>query len=104
MKNAYVPMKTAPTFSALSQLSETELIELGCGLWETVKGRQLWLFPDYWYNSIPVGFNVTTVDYAAAPFDKNTHPNEPINGYLMFGFIKNVEQPDVRAIIFKECA
>lgn len=78
-------------------LNETELYELGLHPWGYEKedtgrdtGRQLWLFPLSYYEHIPAGFPIVSIDWTHEAFMPGVTDNDTRFGYLAFGVLGRV--------------
>lgn len=68
-------------FSALHEMTEDELEEQGLRKWS----EGLYLFPYQWYDDIPNGFEVTTINGEQKPFDPKQDLDERRFGVLPYG-------------------
>lgn len=75
-------VKPAPVpFERVREMTKAELLVLGCTWWD---GR-LMLFPVEWYDVIPVGFVVETINGAKKAFKPGKTDNDTRFGALAFG-------------------
>lgn len=70
---------------ALSSLSRDDLTRMGCRLWSTE--TRLMLFPGEWFDSIPEGLMVETVNGGSFGFTREEHNRDIRFGMLAFGVI-----------------
>ena len=68
---------------ALSSMSRDDLTRMGCRLWS--EETQLMLFPGEWYNDIPEGLMVETVNGGSLGFDRDKLGYDVRHGMLAFG-------------------
>ena len=77
---------TEAQYKALPFLSQGSLKSLGCQMWDEEDGEILWLYPKEWYELIPEGFMVTTINGEEKPFVKGETDDDIRFGALAFGF------------------
>ena len=69
--------------------SHDQLIKAGCRVWDdTKRGTILYLFPGEWYNSIPQGFPLVTVNGDKIKFDHGKTDDDIRYGVLAYGFLR----------------
>jgi hypothetical protein len=68
-------------FEALRTLSPDRLTDLGLQSWDGT----LYLFPAEWYEHIPTGFEVTTINGETEQFDPDTSSADRRFGALAYG-------------------
>lgn len=73
-------------FEALRECDDDELAELGLRRWS----EDLWLFPHEWYDHIPKGFEIETINDKLEAFDPGQTDNDKRFGVLAYG-IRNGE-------------
>lgn len=72
-------------FETLRKLPEDALRELGLQPWSKDSG--LWLFPAPWYDHIPEGFEVTTINDRSVSFDPGETSDDRRYGALAYGVV-----------------
>lgn len=76
---------TSDLWEKLPYLSTDELIRIGLGNWGQFN---LWLFPMEWYNYIPEGMEVTTINEDVVRFEKGQTDDDTRFGFLAYGIIR----------------
>lgn len=71
----------------IPKMNIAQLKKLGFQYWDQEKrdGKYLMLIPQSLYNSIPQGFEVTTIGYKKEKFDNKTSDNDQRYGSLAYG-------------------
>lgn len=75
------PPVTAADWESLRHLPRAALVEIGCGNWD---GR-LMLFPAAWYDSIPPGYIVESINGEVREFRPATFGDDRRSGFLSYG-------------------
>lgn len=70
-------------FSLLHAMPEKTLRAIGMQPWD---GR-LWLFPYEWFNAIPKGFPVQSINGKHSKWDAETHSDDKRCGALAYGIV-----------------
>lgn len=80
----------------LPQLEEGVLEGLGLQPWD--EERKLWLFPVEWYEHIPEGMEITTINGEQRPFDRDEDIKEGRFGALPYGISKGNYESEHRQL------
>jgi hypothetical protein len=75
------------SFDKLASLAPETLKAMGLQRWDEAdaSGNCLWLFPAEWYEHIPRGFMVESIDGANEPFEPGVTDNDRRFGALSYG-------------------
>lgn len=76
----------------LPYLNDDTLLGLGLQPWD--EERQIWLFPVEWYEYIPEGFDIITINEREKQFDPDEDSKEGRFGALPFGVSRPDYEPD----------
>lgn len=76
----------------LPVLKDDVLEGLGLQPWD--EDRQVWLFPVEWYEDIPEGFEIITINDEVKEFDRDEDTKEARFGALPFGIHRPDYEPD----------
>lgn len=76
-------------FTALPMMSEATLKAMGCQKWE--ESGILWLFPAEWYDYIPEGLIVHSINGKSYPFERGKTSSDRRFGALAYGFKREVD-------------
>jgi len=79
-------------FEVLPRLEEDVLEGLGLQPWD--EERQIWLFPVEWYEAIPEGMEIITINEEVKEFDRGEDSKEARFGALPFGVARPEFEPD----------
>lgn len=81
-------------FSKLPNLSEDTLKAIGCQKWDVPDDDRnvLWLFPAEWYDHIPDGTIVYTINGETEVFKHGETDNDRRFGALAYGFMRKADQ------------
>ena len=90
---SYVP-DTPEEYENLHKLSRANLIKIGCCIWETTKSQTHWLYPGEWFESIPEGTEILSINGRREAFHKETESDDIRFGCLAYGFLQKEEQDD----------
>ena len=74
-------------FSKLKNMSKKELQDLGCGVWDDEGEETLMLFPEEWYDQLPKGLEITTINDEMGKFQPGKSDNDQRFGYLPYGVL-----------------
>lgn len=72
-------------FEKLRDADVDELQELGLRKWSDTDDGELWLFPGEWFDHIPAGFDVETINGETETFDPDEHSRDIRFGVLAYG-------------------
>jgi hypothetical protein len=72
-------------FNELAWLTDEERLELGMMRWS--EETQLWLFPATWYDQIPEGFEVITINKQIRKFKHGKADRDQRFGMLAYGIV-----------------
>lgn len=79
-------------FEVLPYLDDEELTGLGLQPWDD--DRNIWLFPVEWYEHIPEGLEIVTINREVKKFDRDEDKIEGRYGALPFGIARpDYEEP-----------
>jgi len=78
------PPSTLDEWATLRLKTVVELKALGLGLWDE---SRLMLFPFEWYDAIPTGFEVVTINGRSVTFEPGVTSNDRGFGCLAYGII-----------------
>jgi len=79
-------------FDALKTLSIAELLAVGLRQWDAPKrGVALFLFPGEWYDAIPPGYPVTTINGETRPHEREPGRDDRRHGCLAYGVLVPVK-------------
>ena len=81
----YTPT-TPEEYEALKQLDSESLRDIGCQIWDKENGVVTWLYPYEWYNFIPNGTKVVTINGKIESFERGIADDDKRFGALSFGF------------------
>jgi hypothetical protein len=84
----------------LPYLEEGVLEGLGLQTWD--EDRNIWLFPVEWYEHIPEGFEIITINEQVKEFDRDEDHKERRFGVLPFGISRPNYEPDTVLERWKE--
>lgn len=81
-------------FSKLAGMPKATLREIGCQPWDepNERGEALWLYPAEWYNFIPDGTLIVTINGSKEIFKRGETDDDMRFGALAYGFIKADER------------
>ena len=85
LKIKYIP-KGVEEFDYLKTLPDETLRVMGVQLWS--KANRVWLYPKEWYDSIPDGYEIITINGVVKRFEPGKTNNDPRFGALSYGFKK----------------
>jgi len=77
----YIP-KTVKEFNNLKKAPEPILFDIGMGKWDD----NLFLFPYEWYDYIPEGYEIVTINKDRETFQRGITDRDQRFGYLPYGF------------------
>lgn len=84
----FIP-KSVGEFRALEKLPRTVLHKMGVRLWEVNKdGEVSYLYPGEWYDSIPEGLLIHTINHETEFFKKGVTDDDIRFGCLPYGFLR----------------
>lgn len=89
-KLVFARPSTIEEFENLRTLSEAQLKDIGCGIWNKEDGVVHWLFPKEWYDHIPHGLMVACIDETTFAFESGETDDDTRFGMLAYGFLQNV--------------
>ena len=79
----YVPTTTAE-YDALKNAPDNILEDIGLGQWD----EEIWLYPAEWYDYIPDGYEIVTINGKTKSFQKGITDDDMRFGCLSFGLLK----------------
>lgn len=79
-------------FETLPYMDEDILEGLGLQLWSS--DTDLWLFPVEWYEDIPEGLEIVTINEEEKKFDRNEDKKEARFGALPYGIVREKDLSD----------
>lgn len=86
-----LPPASPADWDALRTKTRAELEALGCAPWETqADGSCLMLFPATWYDSIPAGFEITSISGRKEQFAPGKTDDDRRYGALAYGVVAKV--------------
>lgn len=71
----------------LRDCTPEQLTDMGLRPWD----GDLFLFPAEWYDHIPEGFDVTSINDETEPFDPATHTDDRRFGVLAYGVVPDAD-------------
>lgn len=72
-------------FEALREADVDDLEELGLRKWSSTEDGELWLFPGEWFDHIPAGLEVTSINEETREFDPENESRDIRFGCLAVG-------------------
>jgi len=84
---------TKLAWNLIHTLPSDELHKLGCQKWDYYENGEkiLWLYPKEWFDSIPDGLPITTINKEHKQFNKAEMSDDTRFGALAFGFLRDTE-------------
>lgn len=79
-------------WDVLPRLEDDVLEGLGLQPWD--EERQIWLFPVEWYEYVPEGMEIITINEEVKEFDRDEDTKEARFGALPFGVARPEFEPD----------
>lgn len=86
-------------WEVLPKLPDEELAGLGLKPWD--EDKQIWLFPTGWYEHIPEGMEITTINGKVKEFDRDEDLKERRFGVLPYGISRPSYNPNSNGIILE---
>jgi len=79
------PPDAPKSFDRLRTMSRAELFRWGLRMWSEESG--LMLFPAEWYDRIPEGYEVVTINGETKPFERGVTDDDRRYGCLSYGIV-----------------
>lgn len=85
---------SAADLDAIRAAPRDFLKSLGLGLWDDEGGKEHWLYPAEWYDSIPEGYPLVSISGRTAPFRRGVTDDDRRCGMLAYGFVRATATPE----------
>lgn len=83
---------TIKEYEALPKMDKKTLLDIGCQMWEKVGNKIHWLYPAEWFEYIPEGFEVYSVNEKYVKFNKHSCDADTRFGALSYGFLQAIPE------------